>query len=178
MTVNSKDITIQPQEGSWLLFVLCPLLAAAFSAEMLRLEVWPVWWVPAVVLLLAAPCLSALIKPVEIAFRTGSRTFELTYRLGGLIKNGRTVPFDELKSIRSYIDSAGEDAYIRLVLRLKTGERIELKHEHPDWDSSATLFGGLTGCREPQAMAALRRRVASLTGIEDLGFQFDLKADL
>lgn len=149
------------------MLLFAPFLGVAFAGEMLRQGINIFWWGPPLalisILVLAAP----FRVPREIVFSDLSRTMELRYRLR---RSSRVHPFDDLDSIRSFIETTGDnDTYIRLEICMKTGERIAIKTELPSWDNSDFL--GLKGCQEPESLANLRRKIASLTGISDLGFR-------
>ncbi|MBK7646163.1 MAG: hypothetical protein IPJ12_03120 [Betaproteobacteria bacterium] len=165
MTVDSKNLIVQVEQGAWMM-VFTPFLFAAFAVEMHRIGINILWWAPPLglsfVLLLAA----LLRRPREVVFCPQTQTMVIRFWSGMAT---REHPFAELEFIKSYVKTSGEnDTYIQLAIQMKNGDQIAIKTEMPSWDKSAVI--GLTGCYEPETLASLRRKIASLTGIEDRGF--------
>lgn len=166
MRATSDDIEIQLQKGMWMIVLLVPVFAL-FTIEMQRLEIAPIWWVPALALMVVASLAAPFVRPVSVVFRPGDRTLQVTYRLGIISKR---YSFEQLDSIRSYVRIVGEaDSYVDLEVRTKAGVRLSLICLPAAWDKFAIL-NGFSGAREPQELTELRRRISSATGIRDLGF--------
>lgn len=164
MNPESDDIAVEPDTGTWML-VFLPFLMAAVAGEFFRRDINAFWWGPPLALITVLVLATLLRRPHEIVFKHQTQTMELRYRLG---RKTRVLPFDALDSIQSYIKTSGEnDKYVQLEIRLKDGERIAVKTEIPSWDG----FLGLKGGNEPESLARLRRQIALLTGIKDVGFR-------
>jgi len=168
-----EDLTIQPQSiGIWMA-LLSILIMALMSNYLwssgplfLRVLVSFASLAPAFALLIVL-----LVKPVEIRLARKSRTLTVISRLESLFHKARTHSFDDLESIQSSLRATGDnDPGVFLELLLKNGDRLDLKRATPDWSPSAPLIG-YSGCLEPKEIATLRQKIASLTGIKDLGFQ-------
>jgi len=169
-----EDLTIKPQPmGIWtaLLLILTMTLVSNYlwsrsGPLFLRVLVSFACLAPAFALLFVL-----LVKPVEIRLARKSRTLTVISRLERLFHKARTLSFDDLESIQSSLRATGDnDPGVFLELLLKNGVRLDLKRATPDWSPSAPLLG-YSGCLEPKEIATLRQKIASLTGIKDLGFQ-------
>jgi len=166
--MNTPDtvITLHPQEGAWL-FVFIVLLLAASASKLLLLEINLIWWIPLHVFFVVVMLLYLLAKPFAISFSSIRREMEVKCRLG---YRSRNYSFDELDSICSYLSLSGKaGTNVILELRLKTGQRIVLMSAKADWDRSAAPIG-ISGAREPQDLADLRKRISLITGVRNVGF--------
>jgi hypothetical protein len=162
---HTNDISVQPDRGMWAL-VFIPLFVAVIALEMINREIPFLWWVPPSVLFTGLLLSLPFRCPREVVFRAENRTMELRYRFW---RPSKFHSFEDLESIHSYIKESGENStYIQLEVRLKNTKRIGIKMEEPSWENAG--FFGWKDCQEPQSLANLRRQIASLAGIKDLGF--------
>jgi hypothetical protein len=162
MNINSETITLRPQRGAWVLFLLGPLLMVAFVLSMMQLEVKPIWW-GTLLLIINFVLIGALfLNPCKFVFNSTNRTMEVHFWL-------RRCPtfyaFDELKSIYSCVTlGADGDANNELKLELTNGTCIVLITAYPVWGTF------LSGCKDAAEIIEFRRKIATMTGISDLGF--------
>lgn len=162
---TEPDIAIRPEPETWrLVFSLFMISAIVFA--MFYVGIGPFWWV-SLALISIATSVRPFKAPVEIVFRSDPRTMELRYRTG---RRPDVYTFDELNYVRSHSDVSGDgDAYFQLAVTLRSGERIPLKRELATWDPSYPWWRGMSGAREPQSLTDLRRKIASVAGIQDFG---------
>jgi len=100
----------------------------------------------------------------RIVFRAGGRRLEIVRLFGA----SRRFDFDDLQDIRSVVELDRENPVVRLELRLPGGEGLNLADAPPFWPPGAPA-GGALAVREPPQLAELRRRIAAMTGVRDLG---------
>jgi hypothetical protein len=128
------------------------------------------FWLPLTLGLIGLLTLLVIRSPTSICFAVGSRTLEIRYPLGGLLRKNEAVRFSEIIAIQSYPRIAGEsDAEVALEILLENNRRITLDRAAPEWAANAQLIG-LSGCREPTSIASLRQAIADLVGMENRGF--------
>lgn len=162
---TEPDITIRPEMETWAL-VIFPFVMSTIVFVMFYVGISPYLWV-SLALILTAIWAQRFRAPAEIVFRTSSRTMELRYRTG---RRPDVYTFDELSYVRSRIDTSGDgDACFQLAVTLKNGQRIPLKRELGTWDPSSPWWRGMSGAREPHSLTDLRRKIASVAGIQDFG---------
>ena len=165
-----EDITVCPQEGALLFFILMPLLLVAFAISMAQMGINFIWWGPFVILFFIASIYYLLMRPVEITFCGGSKQINVIYRFSWLTKKGCTFAFSDAEAIQSRFRVTGDnDPEVLLEISIKKQNRLVLMSAAPDWSPSAPALG-YSGCLEPQKLEALRQQIAMLTGIKDMGF--------
>lgn len=170
MAPLTEDIVVRPQGGSWIVFILLPLLMV-FAISMAQMEINFIWWGGLVILIFIALIYSLLMRPVEIKFCGGSKRIEVIYRFAWLTKKSRTFAFAEAESIQSIFRTTGENnPEVLLEISIKRQDRLALISAAPDWSPTAPALG-YSGCLEPQKIAELRQQIAALTGIRDMGFR-------
>jgi len=169
----AEDISIRPQEGLWWLLGFVSL-ATGLIVNQRWIDssfVFLSRTISGLFFLLAVACLIALFRrPVEFHFCKNSRKMTIIYRAGGLFRKPGTVEFDALKSIQSTLSVTGDnDPGVSLELMLNDGKLLRLKTAPPDWSPTSPLLG-FSGCLEPKELDVIRKKIAALTGVEDLGF--------
>ncbi|WP_428827547.1 hypothetical protein ACLIKD_05845 [Azonexus sp. IMCC34842] len=164
-----EHISVRPQEGAGMFFILMPMLLVAFAISMAQMEINFIWWVPFEILFFIVLIYSLLMRPVEITFCSGSKRINVIYRFAWLTKKGCTFAFYDAESIQSRFSvTADNDPEVLLEITLKNHDRLVLMSA-PDWSPSAPILG-YSGCLEPQKLEALRQQIATLAGIKDMGF--------
>jgi hypothetical protein len=163
MNLYSETITFRPQKGMWVLFLLVSLFAIVFSIRMMQNEIMHnLVGVSISAILLVVLVVPFYKNPFKIILVSTSRIMEVHYLLRG---KPIYYTFDELESINTRDITCDGDAYIQLELLLNNGNRIVLKTTAPVWGTF------LSGYKESEEISDLRRKIATMTGIKDLGFK-------